>query len=177
MARNDRVFREKRLEAARGYLILEMPDSAIRELDAIKDPEKCRFELNKLWGEALQQKTDHENALDAYGRAWDEDPTDLSVVLGMAWCYKRTNQLPKAIAVMEEAYRLHSEVSIVLYNLACYLALADEKEQSLSWLGRALRMDPTLSKLIRDESDFDLLRDDPGFQLITRIVSDKTDSP
>jgi len=177
MARNERVQRERRIEAAGGYLMLEMPDQALGVLSEIKDPEKCPFELNKLRGEAFVQKKQHEKALIAFGRALAEKPSDLSVMLGMAWCYKRTNQLPKAIAAMEQAYRLFSDESIVLYNLACYLALAGEKDQALSWLGRSLRMDASLRKLIPNEGDFDQLRDDPAFQLIAGILNDTTGKP
>ena len=67
---------------------------------------------------------------------------------------------------MEEAYHSDPEQPIVLYNMSCYFALAGNKAQSLSWLGRALRMEAGLRKLIDDETDFDGLRDDPDFQLI-----------
>ncbi len=174
MARNERVLRERRIEAAGGYLMLEMPDQALRVLSEIKDPEKCPFELNKHRGEAFRQKKQHEKALIAFRRALAEKPSELSVMLGMSWCYKRTDQLPKAIAAMEQAYRLFSDESIVLYNLACYLALAGEKDQALSWLGRSLRMNGSLRELIPNESDFDQLRDDPGFQLIAGTISDTT---
>ena len=173
VASNERVLRERHIEAAGGYLTLELPDRALSALNEIKDPDKCPFELNKLRGEAFRQKKQHEKALITFGRALAEKPTDLSVILGMSWCYKRTDQLPKAIAAMEQAYRLFSNESIVLYNLACYLALAGEKDQALSWLGRSLRMDGSLRELIPDESDFDQLRDDPGFQLIAGTLSDE----
>ena len=60
MARNERVLRERRIEAAGGYLMLEMPDQALGVLSEINDPEKCPFELNKLRGEAFVQKKQHE---------------------------------------------------------------------------------------------------------------------
>jgi len=54
----------------------------------------------------------------------------------------------------------------VLYNLACYFALASDKVHALSWLGRAIRMESSLRELIPDETDFDSLRDDADFRLI-----------
>lgn len=172
MSKSARVRREKRLEAALGYLMLEMPDHALRELNAISDPERCPFEYNKLRGEALKLQGRYEAALEAYHRAHDDDPADLTISLGMGWCYKRVNQLPKAIAVLQEAYRWSSDEPIVLYNLACYYALAGDKNQALMWLGRSLRMDAALRKLIPDEADFNALRDDPDFQLVTRSAED-----
>ncbi len=172
MALSVRVRRERHLEAARGYLALDMPDHAVRELNAIDSAQECAFEVNQLRGEALRQKKEHEEALRAYSHALAENPKDLSVMLGMAWCYKRTDQLAKAISAMESAYRTASDEPIVLYNLACYFALAGDKNQALSWLGRSLRLDESLRKLIRDESDFDRLRQDPDFQLIAGLEND-----
>ena len=166
MTSNVRTRRERKLEAARGFLALDMPQHALRELGSIDDPEKIPFAINQLRGEALKQAGDHDAALAAYNRALAEDPTDMTVLLGMAWCYKRTNQLSRAIAAMEQAYRSKPDEPIVLYNLACYFALDGNKTQALSWLGRALRMESSLRKLIPDESDFDDLRNDPDFQFV-----------
>ncbi len=169
---NARKLREKRIEAAQGYLMLDMPEHALKELSAVGDPEKCPFVWNQLRGEALRQQREFVDALKAYERALAEAPTDRHVVMGMAWCYKRTGQLHKAIAAMQELYRTSPDEPIVLYNLACYFALDGDKQQALSWLGRSLRLDAALHKLIGDESDFDGLRDDADFQLIVNTIDD-----
>lgn len=168
MVKNLQLRRERRLEAAQGYLALDMCDHALAELQAIADPEECAPEYYCLRGEVLRQKKDYAPALDAYSQALIEDPDNLAVLLGMAWCYKRIDQLPRAVSVMEQAYRSAPNEPIVQYNLSCYHSLAGNKAQALSWLGRALRMEDALRELIPDESDFDQLRDDPDFQFVTR---------
>jgi tetratricopeptide (TPR) repeat protein len=191
MFANAQRDRQRRLEAACGYLELNMPQHALRELGRIADPQAIPFDFNRLRGEALRAADRFEEALEAYGRAMQEKPEELGVLLGMAWCYKRTGQLPRAIAAMEQAYQAHPKELIVLYNLACYFSLAGEKAQALSWLGRALRMESTLKKVhsesedrfntwsgigsfkaslreqIAEEPDFDPLRNDPDFQYLT----------
>lgn len=162
----DQRRRVRHLEAARGYLFLDMPDHALRELRAIRDPEECAYELNCLLGEALRQKKEFDAALAAFQEADRAHPDSLDVLIGMAWCQKRTDRLPDAIATMEHAYAVAPEEPIVLYNLSCYHALAGDKPNALSFLGRAVRMNGSLRKLIPDESDFDALRHDPHFQLI-----------
>lgn len=177
MALSARARRERRLEAARGYLALDMPKQALRELNAIDSPDDCPFAAHQLRGEALRQHADYESALAAYRRALAVEPTDLSVLLGMAWCFKRTDRLPEAIGAMEQAYLAAPKEAIVLYNLACYHCLAGHKAEALSWLGRSLRLDGSLRKLIRDESDFDSLRQDPDFQFVTRGVDGEDNQP
>jgi Flp pilus assembly protein TadD len=167
MALSARTRRERRLEAARGYLALDMPNQALRELNAIDDPEECPFAAHHLRGEALRQREDYESALDHFQLALGEEPKDLSVLLGMAWCLKRVDRLDDAITTMERAYECAPQEAIVLYNLACYHALAGHKSLALSWLGRALRMEGSLRVLIPEESDFDGLRHDPDFQFVT----------
>ena len=72
---------------------------------------------------------------------------------------------------MRIAYEHHPKVPIVLYNLSCYYALAGDKDHALSWLGRALRMNRSMVKLVPEETDFDALRNDPDFQHLLELSS------
>jgi tetratricopeptide (TPR) repeat protein len=166
VSQNSRSRRDRLIAAAEGYLTLDMPQHALRSLREIDDPDQMLFAVNYLRGEALRQMEQYADALEPLGRAFAENPDDVGLLMAMAWCYKRTDQLPKAITAMEQAYRISPKQAVILYNLACYWSLAGNKTQSLSWLGRALRMDRTLRQLIDDESDFDPLRHDPDFNLI-----------
>ena len=158
--------RQKLLAEAEGYIALGMHAHALASLDAIERGDDGAFAANFLRGEALRNLDRHSDALQAFQRAFEEKPDDVSLLMAMAWCYKRTNQLPRAITSMEQAYRISPKEAVILYNLSCYWSLAGNKTQSLSWLGRALRMDGSFRQLIDDESDFDSLRHDPDFQLI-----------
>jgi tetratricopeptide (TPR) repeat protein len=163
--------RQRQLAAAEGYLALEMPDQALRELSEISDPGEAAFRCGLLRGEALRAKQDYRNALHSFQQASELEPDDLSALLGMAWCFKRIDRVDQSIEVMRQAYQAHPDVPVVLYNLACYYSLAREKDQALSWLGRALRMHQEFIKLISDETDFDPLRDDEDFQHLLQLSS------
>ena len=165
-----RSRRDKLLAAAEGYMILGMFPQALASLDEIDRREQDAFEVNFLRGDVLRHLERHEEALVALHRAFDEKSDDVPLLMAMAWCYKRTNQLPRAITSMEQAYRIAPKTAVILYNLSCYWSLAGNKTQSLSWLGRALRMDRSFRQLIDDETDFDPLRHDPDFQLIVGAV-------
>jgi tetratricopeptide (TPR) repeat protein len=165
-----RNSRDRHLAAAEGYIALGMYTHALAALDKITNPEEAAFELNYQRGDALRHLGRHDEALVSFQRAFEEKPDDVDLLMAMAWCYKRTDQLPRAITSMEQAYRIAPKQAVILYNLSCYWSLAGNKTQSLSWLGRALRMDNDYRRLIDDEPDFDSLRNDPDFQLIIRAI-------
>lgn len=166
--------RLRQLNAAQGYLILDMPDQALGELEEIDDPGESAFDWHVLRAEALRAKRDHQQALEAFLSAQQIRQDDLGALLGMAWCYKRLDKLHLSIETMHLAYQSHPEVPIVLYNLSCYYSLAHETEQALSWLARALRMDQGLCKLIATETDFDPLRNDPGFLRLMDLTAENS---
>ena len=161
----------RRMAAAQGYLMLDLPDQALRELDEIVDGDETTCEYHLLRGEALRAKSDHRAALDAFRKAHSASPEDLGALMGMAWCFKRIDRIDQSIETMQLAYESHKEVPVVLYNLACYYSLAGEKELALSWLGRALRMDRGFTKLVPKETDFDSLRDDPDFLHLIELAA------
>jgi len=165
---------KRHLNAAEGYLMLEMPEQALRELSHVGFAESDSEIYYRLLGQAQQLANRFIEALEAYQHAYERDPENLTTLMGMAWCYKRTDRLPLAISSMEEAYQHHAEEPVVLYNLSCYFALAGDKTNSLSWLGRSLRMEPGLKKLIDQEPDFDILRSDKDFQFVVESAGDKT---
>ena len=162
---------KRRMAAAQGYLMLDLPDQALRELDEIVDGDETTCEYHLLRGEALRAKSDHRAALDAFRKAHSASPEDLGALMGMAWCFKRIDRIDQSIETMQLAYESHKEVPVVLYNLACYYSLAGEKELALSWLGRALRMDRGFTKLVPKETDFDSLRDDPDFLHLIELAA------
>lgn len=170
MVYNPRRIRERRLDAARGYLLLDMSAAALTELQRIEDPGPQVFECHLLKGDALRHLGRNEEALAEFQAAHQLHPSDLDVLMGLAWCFKRTSQLPRAIETMHSAHESHSEEPIVLYNLSCYYALAGEREQALSWLGRALRMRRELMALVPTETDFDPIREDPEFRLLMHLA-------
>lgn len=164
--------RAQRLAAAEGYLQLDMPDHALEQLRGIAELGELQFVWHLMRGECYRAKRDWAAALTEFRACYEVQPENLSVLLGQAWCYKRVDRLSDAIAIMHEALQKHAQQPIVLYNLACYYALAGDKPHALSWLGRALRMDRSYARLIQQEADFDLLRHDPDFRRLVQLVSD-----
>lgn len=164
---------EKRIAEAEGYLLLDMPGHALAALHEVSEEEEATAsEVNFLRGDALRHLGKHEHALLEFDKAYARNPDDVSLLMAMAWCYKRTDRLMQAIDSMEHAYRISPKAPVVLYNLACYWTLAGNKTQALSWLGRALRMDDSFRKLIPEEHDFDPIRQDPDFRRLLEMFDE-----
>ncbi len=168
---NPRARREKLISAAQGYLEFDLAERALEALDAIVDPEEAKFMVLSLRGQALRMLDRYEEALVPLEAASAINPKNIDTLLARAWCYKRTDRLSRAIEVMDEACRISPKTGVLLYNLACYWALAGQKSQALSWLGRAIRLDRSLLKLVDEEHDFDLLRHDAEFQRLLTLAA------
>ena len=63
--------------------------------------------------------------------------------MALAWCYKRTGQLGKAIESLERAVTIDPSEGVLHYNLACYWSLARNRTLALRYLSRAWKSTPT----------------------------------
>lgn len=177
------IQQQRAIEAAQGYLMLELPDAALRRLaifPAVDDSQPIyeqlpalRPEVEQLRGEACRMKENYEQALKHFEHVLPRTEKNLNLLMSMAWCFKRIGRLDKAIEAMRTAYRGSPKVPVVLYNLACYYSLAGEKEEALSWLARAFRMDSSLRKLVARETDFDAIRHDQDFLYLMQLSEPK----
>jgi tetratricopeptide (TPR) repeat protein len=156
----------RRIEAARGYLSLEMPDHALKELAGVRNPDRHRFDLSRLRGDALRLLGRFSDAAFAYTRALAERPDALPALMGVAACYRHLGQIDRAAAAMEEANRFHPNEPAVLFSLARLYVLGGEPDRALGWLGRAVRMCPEIAAWAERDDDFVSLSANPHFRLI-----------
>jgi tetratricopeptide (TPR) repeat protein len=75
----------------------------------------------------------------------------------------RAGKFDEAIALMQRDAELHRDQPALLYNLACYEALADRRDDALEHLARAVELSPRFREFAADDEDFATLRDDPRF--------------
>ncbi len=164
---------KRAIESAQGYLLLELPDAALRELRLFVMSTETPLAVHQLRGEALRMRGDFEEALKNFEFVLEENEGDIGVLMAMAWCFKRIDRLDKAIESMKQAYLSSPKEAIVLYNLACYYSLAGEKEDAISWLARAIRLDASFRDQVTKETDFDPIRNDPDFQYLMQLAESK----
>ncbi|MEP6908912.1 MAG: hypothetical protein ABI896_00620 [Actinomycetota bacterium] len=77
--------------------------------------------------------------------------------------YFGTGELEKAIEVLERLREETPDDGGVLYNLACAESLTGKRAQALEHLQIAVEIDPEFRDLAKKDSDFDPIRDDPGY--------------
>jgi tetratricopeptide (TPR) repeat protein len=75
----------------------------------------------------------------------------------------REGDYPRAFELIREALELHPEKPTLIYNLACYEALAGRADEAIEHLVTAIQLDPRCAEWARDDSDFDPIRNRPDF--------------
>lgn len=170
VASKNRIRRTQILTAAEGYLELQLPAQALRELERLESGDRRTSEALYLAGEALRALHRYREAIPVLKSAAERAPSKLHIRLALGWCYKRVGKIEQAIEALHKALEEDLQEPIVFYNLACYYSLAGQRDPALTHLAHALSLDPGYRDQIGSESDFDSLRADPEFQALTSIV-------
>lgn len=151
-------------------IIQTITSKAIKVLDELDENSGRRSHVAFLRGQAFRVQREYKKSIVAFEESLENDYENIHTHLGMAWCYKRLNQIDLAIRSLERAIEIEPDNAIVLYNLACYWALAGNVLNCCEQLHNALELDNRLRELIDDEHDFDLVRGSTEFQSITSAI-------
>lgn len=80
-----------------------------------------------------------------------------------ALAYFATGEYDKAIEELQQIHKEDPDDAGVLYNLACAESMSGKGEQAVEHLGRAVELDASFGELAGKDSDFDPIRNDPGY--------------
>jgi uncharacterized Ntn-hydrolase superfamily protein len=89
-------------------------------------------------------------------------------VLRRASAFHAPGLYVEGVAVLRESADRHGDQPVLLYDLACYEALAGDPEEALAHLARAIALDAGLRIGAATDSDFDSIRHDPRFAALVR---------
>jgi len=186
MTRNDRTHRKQLIRQAEGYLELmtalegfltldlaqreQLADRVIETLSEIGSPQGFKPYILYLKGQACRAAERYEQAVGLLEQSVRLDPENIHSHLGLAWCYKRTHNLPQAIESMRLAVQVDNESAISHYNLACYLSLGGRMQESVRHLSIALELDSSFRDKVLGEHDFDSIRHSPEFLAALTVI-------
>jgi tetratricopeptide (TPR) repeat protein len=94
------------------------------------------------------------------GEAFTPSPWERSA---RAFAYWSTDEFEKAVELLSKAHEEHPEDAGVLYNLACAESRLGRSEEAVDHLRRSVELDPQFAEIAADDSDFDLIREEPEY--------------
>jgi tetratricopeptide (TPR) repeat protein len=75
----------------------------------------------------------------------------------------RAKDYDRALEVVQEGLDRHPDNGSLLYNVACFEALAGRKDDAVAHLRRAFELEPKARQWAESDSDLDAIRDDAAF--------------
>lgn len=151
-------------------IIQTITGKTLTVLDDLDQGSGRRSHVAFLRGQAYRVRREFEKSVIAFEESLENDYENIHTHLGMAWCYKRLEKIELAIQSLDRAVEIEPDNAIILYNLACYWALAGNLQNCCEHLCRAFELDNRLRDLVDDEPDFDSVRSSPEFQSITSAI-------
>ncbi len=169
MSPEERIRREHAIRQAEGYLELGMPQHVLDLFGTFAEHE-LDGRMNHLLGEAFRELERYGEAVNRLQLATESIPDDIHILLALAWCFKRTGRVDRAIEALESALDIDPGEAILYYNLSCYCSLTGNLRYALRYLAQALAIDADFRDLIDTEDDFDAIRNDPDFQELVSVI-------
>jgi tetratricopeptide (TPR) repeat protein len=186
MTKSQRIRKQNILREAEGYLELITvcadrwpPAPALRDriaarvfetLDRLEGTSYRRGHVLFLQGQTLRAVERYREAVTALKESLRLDPENVSSLLSLGWCYKRTGRIDLAVEALEDALEIEPASALIHYNLACYWSLAGKVKMAVSYLGKAFDLDPNYRDLVSDERDFDPIRNHPDFLALASVI-------
>jgi adenylate cyclase len=130
--------------------------------------------LRKL-GDVAREQEVAVRAMDAIDRQLQLDPDDARALQLGAVTAAIIGRREHALDLAARALRARPDEFGTAYNLACAYSVLGERDQAIDMLERAARQGGGNLGWIRQDPDFDSLRDDPRFQRLVAVMSGTQD--
>ena len=98
----------------------------------------------------------------------ERNPVNGEYWANLANAYYYIKEYDKAIQVYQKQIDLgYGLIASAAYNIACCYSLLKDKEKAITWLQKAFDMGFTKVDMPKTDTDFDFIRNEPGFKKIT----------
>ncbi len=147
----------RRLDAAAGYLELEMFEDATSELAGIPVAAPHARQLLGMRALVSQAAGNWELMGEAAGELVRQWPDDSNHWIWLAYAMRRSHSLAEAEDVLLAALKHHETEPVIHFNLSCYAAQLGKLELARERLQRAITLDPTVRRMARKDPDLKAL--------------------
>ena len=158
---------KRHIDHAQGYLMLKMYSDALTEIDEVLAVAPDHKDGLYWQGMIYLDQGKLNEAEPPFLRLVEVDPEQVHAYVHLAWIYRRTTSLEKAVETIQKALELNPKFPIALYNLSCYRAVQGQTEEALKLLGEAITQEKEYRDLARTDSDFDSVRNTEAFRKLT----------
>jgi adenylate cyclase len=163
---------------ARHLFAMGRIDQSVRMYEEADRLQPGEYQVLCMFYGALRKKGDTAaeqavavRAMDAIDRQLRLDPDDARALQLGAVTAANIGRREHALDLAERALRARPDEFSTTYNLACAYAELGERDKALDMLERAARQGGGNLGWIRQDPDFDSLRDDPRFVRLVSIMS------
>lgn len=152
---------KQRLNAALGYMNLDMTDEALAELDALPPEELNLPETNAVRTAILIRRRNWEGALELARLLCRSHPDQPSPYLDVAFCLHELRRTEEAKQTLLSGPALLRKSGIFYYNMACYEAQLGNIGSARDYLSQAVRLDDHYREMALDDPDLEPLKNSP----------------
>jgi adenylate cyclase len=148
------------------------------ELAESINPEDCQapsllaFTCRTL-GQTERCEAAYHRTLAKVGKALEFHPDDSRAIYLGATAYLELGQREKGCEWARRAYSLDPDDPYIVYGIACFFSRLGETEEALGYFEQALRAGFSHVEWIKNDSDFDTMRDHPRFQAALRDLESR----
>ena len=104
-----------------------------------------------------------QTSMEVYPRYLSQYPDDARAHIFYATMLAKLRKIDEAREAGRKAYELSPNDAVMLYNLACLFSRLEEKETAVDYLKKACEAGYVNFEWIKRDSDFDNIRNEPGY--------------
>jgi len=140
-----------------GWLELGNPREAIEELKQVSRRSEKTPEVMDAWWMIHAHVKDWNAALEVARQYVKTHPDDASGWIHQSYALHEMKQTGDAFDLLSSVATRFPETGVIPYNIACYACQLGDKEQAISWIKRAMKIDGVSKVKARALQDDDLV--------------------
>ena len=164
MAKDKDIEIGRMVDSIEGYYLLKMYDEALAEVKNLFKIDKDNLFGQYYEGLIYLDKKDYRRAQWPFLKILKLKPDMAEAYVHLAFIYRRTESLEKAIETIKEALSIDPDLAIANYNIACYYSQANRVDIAIDCLKKAISREKRYIELAEKDDDFDSIRKDEKFK-------------